>query len=83
VNEIDEILNFDFAECRQTFSQPCFLGMSVNDPLLDCNTTEEILRNKFEDLMVLKVGLPYHQPPSGMTFEDMMRDYGKFLDMLG
>ncbi|MDZ7586190.1 MAG: alpha/beta hydrolase, partial [Patescibacteria group bacterium] len=58
--EISEILTCQFP--AKTFTPSCFLGMSVNDPLINFQVTENILKRSFEELTVKKFYWHYHQP---------------------
>lgn len=78
--EVGEILSFEFPQ--KTFSQPCFFGMSVNDPLLDYQTTETVLKQSFANLFIKKFSWHYHQPPRTPEFEFLVRRYQPFLKLI-
>ncbi len=82
VHQIEDILNFEFPRSEIPFPQTCYLGMSVNDPLLDYQTTKETLDKGFSKLIVKKFDFPYHQPPKPFEFKELVRDYGEFLDQI-
>ena len=81
VHQIEEILNFEFPE-KEAFPQTCYFGMSVNDPLLSYQITEDALEQGFKKLVVKKFDFPYHQPPKPLEFQELTRDYKQFLDQI-
>jgi hypothetical protein len=60
--------------------------MSVNDPLLDYDITLEEVHCHFENVDVIKLYFPFHQPPQPFTLEQLNQEFGstvgKFLSAL-
>ena len=81
-HQMDEILNFELSERKKPFKQTCYFGMSVNDPLLSYQRTEEVVKKKFNKVVIKKFDFPYHQPPKPFEFEELTRDYKQFLDQI-
>jgi pimeloyl-ACP methyl ester carboxylesterase len=75
--EIAEILNIEFLHPARKFDVPCFLTMSVNDPLLDFQITLEEAQSYFSTIHLTKLHFPFHQPPKPFTFEELNRDFGE------
>jgi pimeloyl-ACP methyl ester carboxylesterase len=73
--EIAEIMNVEFPHPAQKFDTPCYLTMSVNDPLLDFQTTLDELECHFENVYVTRLDFPFHQPPKPFTFDELNRDF--------
>ena len=82
VHQMEDILNFEFPEKETPFLQTCYWGMSVNDPLLDYQVTENTLRKGFKKLVIKKFDFPYHQPPKPFTFDELTNGYKEFLDQI-
>ncbi len=79
--QLHEALTLEHPLPNPPFEQPCYFGMSVNDPLIDFTLTLEAVENLFENLMVERFDFPYHQPPVLPTFLELVRDYGPLLKM--
>jgi len=79
---MDEILAVEYQYSSAPFKNPCYFGMSVNDDILEYNLTEQIMRQHFEQIKVQKFTHPYHQPPEPPTFEWLVREFGRFLDVI-
>lgn len=75
--EIEEALNFELMPPVNKYDTPCYLTMSVHDPLLDFHTTLKELENSFSNVHVTRLYLPFHQPPEPFTFEELNRDFGE------
>jgi pimeloyl-ACP methyl ester carboxylesterase len=75
--EIHEILEIQFPNPAIRYETPCFLTMSVNDPVLDFQTTLAELGNKFSQVYVTRLSFPFHQPPKPFTFAELNRDFGE------
>jgi pimeloyl-ACP methyl ester carboxylesterase len=73
--QIKEILSVEFHNPPTRFATPCYLAMSINDPVLDFNTTLTAARLLFSDLMVIKLTHPYHQSPVPLTLDGLNHDY--------
>jgi pimeloyl-ACP methyl ester carboxylesterase len=80
VAQVREILTVTEDDLAGPYPQPCFFGMSENDPLLDYHRTERFVRENFGDLVSERFDWPYHAPPAPLTFEDYVHDYGALLD---
>jgi pimeloyl-ACP methyl ester carboxylesterase len=81
-HQLDEILNADFPIPNTPFSHPCYFAMSTHDPLLNFNTTRNLLKQNFKQVHVQTFDTPYHQPPQPLTFEGLVQDYGHMLGQL-
>ncbi len=79
---LDEIFRMDYRPACGQFDLPCFFGMSVNDDLLQYDLTERMVCDLFPRLTIQRFTHPYHQPPHPPTFEWLLHDFGRFLDLL-
>lgn len=79
---MDEIFKIEYRYPHAPFKIPCYFGMSVNDDILDYDMTERIVRENFLSPTVQKFTHPYHQPPEPPTFEWLVKEFGRFLDMI-
>jgi len=77
-----EILENEYQTSQETFTNPCYFGMSIHDDLLDYGVTEQIVSRHFRDLAIQRFNLPYHQPPEPPTFEWLVLEFGRFLDRI-
>ena len=82
IGQIEEILTVQFPNSPGSFLQPCFLGMSIYDPLLNFNTVHQFLKDHFSSLHTIRFTFPYHQPPRPLTFAEYNRDYGHLITRL-
>ena len=73
--EIAEIMRIEFPHPIQKFNTPCYLTMSVHDPLLDFQTTLDELNCHFENVQVTRLHFPFHQPPKPFAFDELNRDF--------
>jgi pimeloyl-ACP methyl ester carboxylesterase len=73
--QVDEITTVDFPIPAERHTAPCYLWMSVNDPVLDFATTLNAVQAHFENVDVVPSDIPFHQPPEPLTYEGLMRDY--------
>jgi pimeloyl-ACP methyl ester carboxylesterase len=73
--QVDEIVTVDFPVPAERYTTPCFLWMSVNDPVLDFHTTLAAAQAHFANVEVVRSDIPYHQPPEPLTYEGLRRDY--------
>jgi hypothetical protein len=73
--ELAEIMRIEFSHPAARYKTPCYLTMSVHDPLLDFQTTLTELENHFTNVYVTKLYFPYHQPPNPFTFDELNRDF--------
>jgi pimeloyl-ACP methyl ester carboxylesterase len=73
--EIAEIMRIEFLHPIQKFNTPCYLTMSVHDPLLDFQTTLDELNCHFENVQVTRLHFPFHQPPKPFAFDELNRDF--------
>jgi hypothetical protein len=72
----------EYASSTGPFPHQCFFGMSIYDDMLDYETTLNIVRDHFTDLTVQTFTLPYHQPPEPPTFDWLMEEFSKFLEII-
>jgi hypothetical protein len=73
--QINEILTVEFPQPEAKHATPCFLAMSVNDPVLDFETTLNVAESHFESVEVFRTSEPYHQPPEPFTYEGLNGGY--------
>ena len=73
--QINEILTTEFAVEASKYSTPCYFAMSVHDPLLRFETTQDILQSHFQNVSTVRLSYPFHQPPAPFTFEELNRDF--------
>ncbi len=82
IAQIEEILTVQFPEDTAPYLQPCFLGMSIYDPLLHFTTVQQFLKNQFIDLYTKRFTFPYHQPPRPLTLAEYNQNYGHLMTMV-
>lgn len=70
-SQIIEILTTEFDVPTQKHETPCYFAMSIYDPLLRFDTTLKIAQSHFDDLNVVRLTYPFHQPPRPFTFEEL------------
>lgn len=80
--QIAEILTIQFPVRAIPFQQPCYLAMSVYDPLLDFYAVHDYLQHTFANLCTLRFTYRYHQPPHRLSLADYNEQYGYFLEMV-
>lgn len=73
--QINEILTTEFAVEADKYNTPCYFAMSVQDPLLRFETTQNILQSHFENVSTVKLSYPFHQPPAPFTFQELNQDF--------
>ena len=81
-HQLKEILTMEDEPPAEKFKQPCYFAMSVIDPLLDFETTLDIINHQFEKVRLEKFYFPYHQPKVLPTYEEYNRDFSKFIELL-
>jgi pimeloyl-ACP methyl ester carboxylesterase len=81
--QVGEIVTVEFPVPAEKHKTPCYLWMSVNDPVLDFETTLAAAQAHFAGVEVVRSEIPYHQPPEPLTYDGLIRDYfetvGNFL----
>jgi hypothetical protein len=82
IYQANEILNAEFPGRESPCSQKCYFAMSVNDPVLDFQTTLGFLDGYFEEVHAERFTFPYHQPPVLPTFAELNQHYGHFLELI-
>jgi len=80
--QLDELLNFEPPTVSQPFPQHCYFAMSVNDPVLDFETTVDAVGSQFSQVHVERFSHHYHQPPHTLTFNEIFRKYNPLLDYI-
>lgn len=75
-HELDDILNTEFARPATRYDTPCYFAMSVNDPLLDYGITLDEVQHHFENVDVIRMTFPFHQPPRPFTFDELNQQFG-------
>jgi len=78
--QINEILTTEFAVDANKYNTPCYFAMSVHDPLLRFETTQNILESHFENVSTVRLSYPFHQPPAPFTYEELNRDFYETVD---
>ena len=78
--QINEILTTEFNGKLNKSKVPCYFAMSVYDPLLQFDTTQNILESHFSNLSTVQLDYPYHQPPRPFTYEELNRDFYQTVD---
>jgi len=73
--QIKEILTTEFQVNPEKHETPCYFAMSIHDPLIRFDTTDEILQNHFTNVNTVKLYYPYHQPPTPFTYDELNRDF--------
>lgn len=79
--QLDELLNFELPN-GNPYPQPCYFAMSVNDPMLDFETTVGVLKSQFSQVHIERFTHHYHQPPKPLTFPEMVQQYNPLLDQI-
>jgi len=69
--QIFESLKFEIPPPQELYSTPCYLAMSVNDPLIDFNITTATLQRFFARPEIIQLDYPFHQPPKPFTFDEL------------
>ncbi len=77
--QVREVLSIKAEDLAGPYSQPCFFGMSVRDPLLEFETSYRFVRENFENLTVARWDFDYHCPREPFTLERLNRDYAELL----
>jgi pimeloyl-ACP methyl ester carboxylesterase len=77
-----EILKCEFPLPKSPLLQKCYFAMSINDPVLDFQTTYDFLDVYFQEVFTARFTFPYHQPAVLPTFSELNQDYGHFLSMI-
>ena len=78
--QVNEILTTEFEVSTRKHNTPCYFAMSIYDPLLRFDTTEQILQNHFSNVSTVKLQYPFHQPPAPFTYEELNRDFYQTVD---
>lgn len=79
-SQIKEILTTEFKVEPEKHETPCYFAMSIYDPLIRFDATEEILHKHFANINGVKLYYPYHQPPTPFTYDELNRDYYETVD---
>jgi pimeloyl-ACP methyl ester carboxylesterase len=78
--QLYEVLCLDPPRREVPFLQPCYFAMSVNDPLLNFETTLAAVRGQFAQVQVKRLAMPYHQNPDPPTYQGLVAEYGQFIE---
>ena len=73
--QIKEILTTEFQVNPEKHETPCYFAMSIHDPLIRFDITDEILQDHFTNVNTVKLYYPYHQPPAPFTYDELNRDF--------
>ncbi len=74
--QIFESLKFEITPPQEPHSTPCYLAMSVFDPLIDFNVTVATLQRFFAQPEIIQLDYPFHQPPKPFTFDELNEEFG-------
>jgi pimeloyl-ACP methyl ester carboxylesterase len=75
-SQVNEILTTEFEVGPVKHDTPCYFAMSIHDPLLRFDVTEQILQSHFCNVNTVRLYYPFHQPPAPFTFDELNRDFG-------
>jgi pimeloyl-ACP methyl ester carboxylesterase len=75
-----EVIQQEYPVPAEPFRQPCHFAMSINDPLLDFDTTLKAVQAQFAQVHVKRLTMPYHQAPEPLTYRGLLEDYGQFIE---
>lgn len=78
--QLDEMLNFELPRGDRPFPQPCYFAMSVNDPMIDFNTTVAVIKDQFSRVHIERFSHRYHQPPKPLTYKEIVQQYSPLLE---
>lgn len=78
--QIKEILTNEFDINSEKHITPCYLAMSIHDPLIRFDATEAILRKHFANVSTFRLDYPFHQPPTPFTYEELNHDFHATVD---
>ncbi len=78
-HQLNEMLLLELPVPNPPFCQPCFVAMSVHDPLLHFDITIDSLKAQFARVQVKPLQVPYHQPPDRPGYADLVRQYDRFI----
>jgi len=79
-SQINEILTTEFEVNSEKYNIPCYFAMSIYDPLICFDATEEILQQHFAEVSTFKLDYPFHQPPAPFTYEELNHDFHATVD---
>jgi pimeloyl-ACP methyl ester carboxylesterase len=79
-SQVNEILTTEFEVGPEKHDTPCYFAMSIHDPLLRFDVTEQILQSHFCNVNTVRLYYPFHQPPAPFTFDELNRDFGGTID---
>ena len=78
--QLNEILTTDFKTELDRYNTPCYFAMSIHDPLLRFDITQNILQSHFANLSTVRLDYPYHQPPRPFTYKELNHDFHQTVD---
>lgn len=78
--QLNEILTTEFEVTPEKYNIPCYFAMSVHDPLIRFDATENILQQHFADVNTFRLDYPFHQPPAPFTYEELNHDFHATVD---
>jgi len=73
--QIHEILTTEFEVSPIKHQTPCYVAMSVYDPLLRFDITLDVVHDHFEKVKAVPLFYPFHQPPEAFTYEELNRNF--------
>jgi hypothetical protein len=78
--QLHEILTTEFEVSPMKYQTPCYLAMSIHDPLLRFETTLSIVHDHFASVSTLPLLYRFHQPPRPFTYEELNGTFYKTVD---
>jgi pimeloyl-ACP methyl ester carboxylesterase len=78
--QIFESLKFDYPSPQNHYTTPCYLAMSVSDPLIDFNVTVATLKRFFAQPEIIQLDYPFHQPPKPFTFDELNEGFAQTVE---
>ena len=78
--QINEILTNEFDINPEKHVTPCYFAMSIHDPLIRFEATEELLHRHFSNVSTFRLDYPFHQPRTPFTYEELNHDFHATVD---
>jgi pimeloyl-ACP methyl ester carboxylesterase len=78
--QIHEILTAEFEVTPVKYQTPCYIAMSVYDPLLRFDITLNIVYDHFANVKSVPLFYPFHQPPGAFSYAELNRSFYKTVD---
>ena len=78
--QLYEVLCLEYPLPAELYRQPCHFAMSVNDPLLNFETSLAAVHAQFAQVQVKRLTMPYHQTPEPPTYQGLVEAYRSFIE---